>query len=423
MKLCLTMSLCFFSLLGAMEKTTGIRFLLPIEENEQWEHFDSDFHTIGLNDFANLKDEVGRLCKKPLRTISEELRIEPIQRTKSEGQIQLNADKLDCATIERQLLAECTQATQIHEAIGASNTLIATSMAREYYGTIRQRYKNAFNMLTISFSLKCYNSLEKLYQVLLAFVESESDVKQRFVDYTLDRECQTLYYSLLDIVENEKMRRNAPAKLLVPQTNTKDLLSALSEPQAQKAFHDGIAHRDAAQALFKNFYNPTFESLDAIEKIFFMAFESFITGFNRGNDTGLEEAAGVVQQLRKIHDIKLGTYKTKGARYPLAKSKLEEAKQLSLKQIREDAQSETSVSWGTILREEATEGPRDPRSENTESERAVIEQTPPTATALSLSSDSGSGLAPLSLLKSVASKTASGGKWVYHGCKKLWKKL
>lgn len=423
MKVCLSISLCFFSSLGAMDKPTGIRFLLPIDESDRWEHVDSEFHAIGLNDFANLKDEVARLCTKPLRTISsEELKTKPMQRAQSEGHLQPDTDKLDCATIEGQIVAECKKAAEMRATISASNTLIATSLAREEYSNIRQRYKNAFHMLTISFSLKCYNSLEKLYQTLFAFVESETAVQQRFVHYTLDSECQKLYYSLLDIVENEKARRITPTKFLVPQTNTKDLLSALTEPQAQKAFQDGIAHRDAAQALFKNFYNPTFESLDAIEKIFFMAFEFFMSGFNRGDDKGLEEATGIVEQLKKIHDIKLGTYKTQGTRYSTAKKKLEEAKQLSLKQIREDAQSELSLE--KYLRDEATEGVRSNLSESaTESGKAVQELTPTPTMIRSSASESSSSFVPLSLLQSAVHKTADGGRWIYRLGKKIWKKL
>lgn len=434
MKLKLSIVFCFFSHVVAQETPT---LLIPITEN--WEYSESDFHMIALNDFDILKDKVGALCKKPVKSISSELKEAKILRVQSEGEVK----KIDCETIELQLRAECRKAAEIVQSISVSNSLLTSTIAHDTYNDARQRFKNAFHLLIISFGLRCYNSLEKLYQVLSAFSEAETAAKRRLVNRDLDDESKTLYYQLLDIVEQEKIRRDATTQLLIPIDNTKMLINALADSGAQKSFHDGATHFDAARSLLRSIKHPTIEGINSIEIFFFIAFEHFLTSFNRGDEKGLIEAGKVVGELKKLDEMKHNQHNQNSKRYELAKTKLEQAQQLSIEHLRSNSLDQHDSSGVSQLerhlREDATQTHPPSSTENTQAEKSFSEKQPGNtsseravrkshksaslATLADLNQALPPSITPLSLLKAVASAPAAGCSWIYKNCKKLWKKL
>ena len=415
----------------------------------------SDFHSIGLNDFILLKDEVEGLCKKPLRNISKEFNDTKILRIHSEGEIV----KMDCETIDLQLRRECLIARDILQSITVSNSVISHTFAQDTYNQACKRYNNAFNILAIYFNLKCYNSLEKLHQVLSEFINSESAAKQHSSKRELDPETQKLFYSLNDLAVREKERRVAiTPKAFISPVTTKDLVEALAvEPNgrpAQRAIQDGTVNRDAARALLKNLQEPTQESIDSIEIIFFMAFEHFISGYNRGADKGLHEAENVLGELKKIHDLKKNKYSIEGKRYPLAQQKFANAKTTSLAHIRDTSANRSSnasdYSLEKFLRDDATATRKnEPSSEEVsavtadpikkieplnsarsgqrtinESEKAVKEKDEVASSQVQAQpAPSSQSATPLSLLKSAWKNCKKAGKGTGKGIKYVWNKL
>ena len=436
---------------SAIASVRPSQLLFPIEDDNSG----SDFHSIGLNDFTTLRDEVAQLCKKPIRNISSEFNGSKIIRIHSAGDAA--AAEIDCETIHLQLRGECRMARELIQSIMLSNPLISTSLGhtldQETYNQARIRYLNAFNILATFFKLKCYNSFEKLYQVLSEFIDAESEAKKHFPQRQLDSQTKKLFYSLQDLAACEKKRRGiATQKAFIASDTTKDLLEALAIKTsvrispAQAAMQDGIIQRDAARDLLKKLQEPTKESINSIERIFFMAFERFVASYHRGEDNGLEEAKITLDELKKIHELKRDRYEIEGDRYRLALEKFKEATKSSEAPAGEiqvlPSENTSDYSLGKFLREEATAEKNEASSEEisrtnatplpkiersgkrplNESERAVKEHLSNSQHATQPESPA-ERITPLSLLQSAWKNCKKAGKGAYRGTKYVWSKL
>lgn len=421
--------LTFFSLNYTMDRSPQL--LLAFEE-------DNSEPKITLSDFDSLKNRAGRLCKMLPKNISSEI-TPNILRIHSEGETQ----KLDCRSIDTVVRLECSLAANIFLSVSASNSILSTSTAQEYYDKARTHYQNALLHVIEAFKLKCYDSMEKLYQVLSAFIEAEIEATHKHSKRALDPKTQKLYHPLEKIIRRtEEASQDRPPTSLIPTDNTKDLLKALGSPK-DSSLKNGYTYLKAGRTLLENLQDPTLESLNSIEITFFQALEHFISAYYRDINQGLQEAETALAELEKAHNIKKERFpkERSGPRYNLAKLKLESARKMSVGLINEDQSSEYSLE--RFLQEDATQEKLAPSSEDVskaatadkrkatiplpldsarshesklhESTRAVKEDFS--------DSESSSKTTPLSLLKSAWKYGKRAGKGVAHGAKSLWNKL
>lgn len=458
MKLYFVFLACVSSSLISMDPNHPPQLLLPIHEPRN------------LHDFIALKDRAGRirsipLAPRPTGSDSKILRIH------SAGEV----DQLDCESINNLIRIECSHATQILQSIAISNSVISTSLARENYHHALIRYQNALHHLIQAFHLKCYKTVDKLHEVLAAFIDAE----EKAPHIELDEKFQQLYEPLEKIISKAEKKARVRSLLIPPET-TKELVGQLAVPPsptrsahpkrkigslAIKSLENGNAYVTAGKELLKNLQDPTLESYNTIEIHFFLALEHFITAYHRDINQGLEQAESALQELEAVHILKKNKFGKEGQRLALAQEKIARARsgdtkidtlkepnlpeESSTRSISNNSASAHSLE--RYLREDATQEKTAPSSEEPsqahfesksvkssapsplnsgrsqssrlhESEKAVkekdeIESGPDFEQAGS------SKITPLSLIKSAWKNCKKVGKAPYQGAHYLWKKL
>lgn len=471
MKLRILIFICIPSSLISMDRPP---LILSLEE-----HSSGDVASKSLQDFIELQERAGKLCKIVPKTISHEFDVK-ILRVHSEGEV----DKLDCESINNLIRIECSQAAGVIASLDVSRSIMSSMFAEERYDKARERYRNALHHIQVAFGLKCYKTMDKLYQVLAAFVEAEQKALRENNKRKLDPQTQTLFEPLDKIIRKEEDKAQ---KVLIPIVNTQEIVGRLAVPKspsnrspkkigglANRSLENGNTHLKAARELLKNLQDPTLESLDNIEITLFIALEHFVTAYHRDVNQGLENAETALKELEHVHNLKKDKFGKEGKRYNLAIKKLNDAKNLdantsaiSAKVLASDEYSDTteqtashhsnpSYSLEQFLREDATADKTTPSSEDvshattvnkkekfsapsplnsarsekskiSDSEKAVKEKDDTNAkeeiVLFYLPPRSVSRSTPLSLLKSAWKNCKEAGKGTAKGAKSLWGKL
>lgn len=451
---------CISVALFSMDKPIP-QLLVPLDHTEVRE-------PRNLHDFVILKERAGRvrsIAPAPLASGSDS----KILRVHSAGEV----DKLDCESINNLIRIECAHAAQILKSVAVSNSVISTSLAKENYRHARIRYQNALHHLIQGFHLKCYKTVDKLYEVLTDFIAAEQNGPQS----ELDEKLQDLYEPLEKIISKaEKKVRTHSA--LIPADTTKELLRQLAVPGspvrktpkkkvgslALKSLENGNAYLNAGTELLKNLQDPTLESYNTIEIHFFLALEHYITAYFRDSNQSLDHAQAALAELEAVHVLKRNKFGKEGQRLALAQEKMARARSGDIKNIPSkelaliEESSTQSTSGNSInsleryLREDATQERTAPSSEEAshmaaegkstksdipsplnsgrsqssklhESEKAVKEKDEIEENRPSTPAHHADGTGPLSLLKSAWKNCKKAGTAPYRGAKHLWKKL
>ncbi|CAN5151954.1 hypothetical protein BH09DEP1_BH09DEP1_1000 [soil metagenome] len=431
MKLIFIIFGCLPSFVISMDSPNQLMF--PLEENSPRTEDPAN-----LEDFIQLQKRVGRLCKIVPKTISPDSDVK-ILRIHSAGEV----DQLDCESINNLIRIECSQAVAILNSIATSNSVISSSVAQENYHYARSRYQNALHHIIQAFALKCYKTMDKLHQVLDAFIEAEQMAQQMNISKKLDQKTQSLYHPLEKIILKAEAK-GLPSRGSITVDNTKELVKSLAVPtikstgvklSASKSIENGNTHLKAGQQLLQNIQDPTLESLNNIEITFFLALEHFITAYYRDINQGLEEAEAALNEIEAVHTLKKNKFGKESQRYILAKEKLQNAKDLEAQKIpnHDDSNASSEYSLGKFLQDDATidktaasatdappvivpivkagellDSARSGERTINESERATVEvpETP-----------------RFSLFKSAWENCKKAGKSPYTGIKYLWRKL
>jgi hypothetical protein len=442
------------------------QLLFSLEESPQ---------TRSLQDFFELKNRTGKLCKIAPKTISPEFQ-EKILRVHSEGEV----DKLDCESINNLIRIECSQAAGLLASLGVSRSIMSSNLAQESYDKACGRYRNALLWIIKAFNLKCFKTLDKLHEVLTAFTEAEQTALWENRNRKLDPQTQGLYDPLEKIIRKAEKKELAPALVIAPE-NTKELLQKLEVPRSpshrpkitdlsKKSLDSGNSHLKAGRDLLKSLQDPTIESYNSIEITFFIALEHFITAYIRDVNQGLENAETALAELEAVNELKKNKFGKEGQRLALAKEKLANARNPNSKSLPikdkesifdegANSTSETishnsdqSYSIGRQLQDEATAQKTGPSSEDvshatTQGKKANPQTPSPVNSARSEESklhesekavkeideiDSGTNTetvrasertTPLSLLTSAWKSCKKAGKGTGKGIKHLWSKL
>jgi hypothetical protein len=292
---------------------------------------ESSVQSRSLQDFFELKNRAGKLCKIAPKSISPEFQ-EKILRVHSEGEV----DKLDCESINNLIRIECSQAAGLLASLGVSRSIMSSNLAQESYDKACGRYRNAFLWIIKAFNLKCFKTLDKLHEVLTAFTEAEQTALRENRNRRLDPQTQGLYDPLEKIILKAEKKELALVPV-IPTENTKELLQKLEVPRSpshrpkitdlsKKSLDSGNSHLKAGRDLLKSLQDPTIESYNTIEITFFIALEHFITAYIRDVNQGLENAETALAELEAVNELKKNKFGKVGQRFALAKEKLANAR-------------------------------------------------------------------------------------------------
>lgn len=460
MKLILLMTMTISLCLLSMDRPPSGALLFALDQSSP-----GNAQTVNVHDFIELNERVKNLCKKIPKITSHDLEAKII-RIHSEGDVA----PLDCDSINQLIRTECSQAKALLLCASASKSVISTTLAEENYDQARRRFHNAFHHLIQAFALKCYKTMDTLHEVLNKFIDAEQAALYAQPKRKLDQGIQNLYPALEIIIKNAENKIQSTVRL-IEEDKTKELVRKLEVPtlrtssdmtaQSQSSLDTANAHLNAGRALLKNLQDPSLESLDNIERTFFLALDHFITAYYRDVNQGIEDAQTALKEIENVHTLKKNKYGKEGTRYALAKEKIAHALKSSplvVSEVKEkspiatnlhEEHSNTSSDFAKFLKEDATaddasrkkaqyaarqavtEAPESARSHSkpiNDSERAVKdndtlsnhEGSPASDTQESSTNHTGNRV---SLFHSAWKSLKKVGKSPYRGAKYVWKKM
>ena len=412
------------------------QLIFPMDIDE-----DSKSNDKTLQDFVFLQQRARKLINIVPKITSHQLDVQ-IARIHSEGEVV----PLDCESINSLIRRECSHATQALQAVKASHTITPSRLAYESYNQARMRYQNALHWIIKAFALKCYKTMDILHRVLTEFTDIETEALHIDSQRKLDQKTLELFAPLQNIIKRaeDKLEKSVP---LIAVDNTRDLLQRLEVPESSssrppkigqlaiRSLQEGNKHLIAAKELLEKLQDPTLESLENIERTFFIAFEHYVMAYQRDTNQGLKNAKIALQEIEALETFKRNKFGKIGQRHALAKEIIENAqnpearnkKNKNALAIADEASSavsktpsyhsEASIVRG--IREDATQDYRPVKNSDTklrESEKAVKEKDEVLNPAPVRTS-------PLSLLKSAWKNCKKAGKGTGKGIKYVWNKL